>query len=69
MKVRACSLKIKTKLTNFQIHSPRKKKKSAQINKISNEREVTTNTTELQRTIRDCCEQLHTNKLEPTRNI
>ena len=40
-----------------------KKKKRAQINKIGNERAVTTNTTETQKTIRDHYDELHTNKL------
>ena len=34
----------------------KKKRERAQINKIKNEREVTTNTIEIQRIIRDCCE-------------
>ena len=53
----------KTKWTNFQLDSPRKKR-GAQINKIRNKREVTTDTTETQRIIRDCYEPVYTNKLD-----
>ena len=36
----------------------------AQINKIRNEKEVTTNTTEIPKIIRDYYEQLYTNKMD-----
>ena len=41
----------------------KKRRERIQINKIINEKgEVTTDTTEIQRTIRDCCKQLYTKK-------
>ena len=43
----------------------KKKRERAQINKIRNEkREVTTNTTEMQKIISDSCGQLSTNKMD-----
>ena len=36
----------------------------AQINKIRNEKEVTTDCTEIQRIIGDCYEQLYANKMD-----
>ena len=54
MKLRDGSLKRQTKLINLQQDASGKKRKWAQINKIRNEKgEVTTNTTEIQRIIRD----------------
>ena len=41
----------------------KKKRKQAQINKIRNEKEVTTDTTETQRIIRDYYKQLHANEM------
>ena len=42
----------------------KKKREMVQINKIRNERgEVTMDSTEIQRTIRDYCEQLYVNKM------
>ena len=35
-----------------------------QINKVRNEKEVTFDTTEIQRIIRDCGKQLYTNKID-----
>ena len=40
------------------------KKKKSQINKIRNEKEVTTDNAEIQRIIRDYYEQLHGNKMD-----
>ena len=43
----------------------KKKKEKNQINKIRNEnREITTDNTEIQRIIRDCYQQLYTNKMD-----
>ena len=40
------------------------KKEGTQINKIRNEKEVTTDTTETQRIIRDDCKQLYANNMD-----
>ena len=54
----------KIKLTNLQPDSSRTKEKN-QINKIRNEKgEVTTDNAEIQRIIRDYCEQLYENKTD-----
>ena len=42
----------------------KKKSMRVQINKIGNEKEVTTNTTEIQRIVRDYHEQLYANKMD-----
>ena len=43
----------------------RKKRERTQINKITNERgEITTNTTEMQKVVREYCEKLYANKLD-----
>ena len=42
----------------------KKKRKRAQINRIRNDREVTTNTTEIQRIIREYYKQFYTNKMD-----
>ena len=42
----------------------RKKRERAQINKIRNEKEVTMDTTEIQRIIRDYYKQLYANKMD-----
>ena len=42
----------------------KKKRGRTQINRIRNERDVTTDTTEIQRIIKDYYEQLHANKLD-----
>lgn len=59
MQLRAGSLRRTTELTNLQPNSLRKKER-AQINKIKNE--ITTNSTEVQRIIKDYYEQLYTSK-------
>ena len=61
MKLRAGSLKRYTKSIKLQPDSS--KKKRARINKIRNEKEVTTNTTEKQRIIKDYYDQLYHNKM------
>ena len=43
-------------------------KESAQINKIRNEKEVTTDSTEIQRITRDYYEQLYANKMDKEKN-
>ena len=47
----------------------KKKRERAQTNKIRNELEVTTNTTEIQRTIRDYCRELYTNKMDSLKEM
>ena len=42
----------------------KKKRERAQINKIRNEKEVTTDTGEIQRIIRHCYKQLYANKMD-----
>ena len=57
-------LKRLTKLINLQVDSSRKGKREPKINKIRNERGgITTDTTEIQRIIRDYYEQLYVNKI------
>ena len=65
MKQKAGSLKRSTKLINPQTRLLKKKRERTQINKIRNEKgEVTMDTTEIQRIIRDYCMQLYANKME-----
>ena len=45
-------------------HSSRKKRERAQINKIRNEKEVTTDVTEIQRLIRDYYKQVYACKMD-----
>ena len=42
----------------------KKKRERSQVNKIRNEKEVTTHVIEIERIIRDCYEQLYTNKMD-----
>ena len=63
MKLRADSLKRKTRLTYLQLDSLRKKR--AQINKVRNKRQkIMVDATEIQRITREYYEELHTKKLE-----
>ena len=52
----------KNEQTTNQVHQERMEK--TQINKIRNEKEVTTDNAEKQRNIRDYYEQLHANKMD-----
>ena len=62
--------KTEIKLISPQPDSPRKKRERIQTNRIRNEKgEVTTETTEIQRRIRDCYKQLHTKKNRQPRKM
>ena len=61
MKLRAGSLKRQTKMINLQPDPSRKKEGP---NKVRNSREVTINTIEVQRIIREYYEQLYANKMD-----
>ena len=54
----------KIKLINLQPESLRKKREGPQINKIRNEKEVTMDTTEIQRIIKEDYKQLCANKMD-----
>ena len=64
MKLKAGSLKRETGLINLQPDSSRKKRESTQISKTRNKKEVTTDSTEIPRIIRDYCEQLYVHKMD-----
>lgn len=57
MELKAVSLKRQTKLTNFYLDPRREKERGHK--QIRNKKEVTTDTIEMQRDIRDSCDQLH----------
>ena len=56
------------KIDKLLLTSPREKER-IQINKNRKERDVTTDTTEIQRIIRDYYEQLHANKLDSQEKV
>ena len=58
------SLKRSAQSINFQPDLSRKKREWVQINKIRNEKEVTIDTTEIQRIMRDYYKQLCANKMD-----
>ena len=47
----------------------KKKREKTQINRIRNEKEVTTNTAEIQRIMRDYYKQIYTNKIDNLEEI
>ena len=66
---KSCLLEKVNKIDKLLARLIKKIRESTQINKIRNEeREVSTSTTKLQRTIRDFYEQLYTNKNEQPRS-
>ena len=65
MKPKVGNLKRSTKLKKPLARLIKKKRERVQINKIRNEKgEVITDTAEIQRIMRDYCEQLYANKMD-----
>ena len=64
MKPKVGSLKRPTKIVQLLSRFITEKKGGAQINKIRNEKEVTPDTAEIQRIIKDYYNQLHANKMD-----
>ena len=64
-KINKTSLRRKTKFINHQPDSSRKKREKTQINRIRNEnREVTSDTAEIQGIMRDYYKQLYASKMD-----
>ena len=61
MKLKVCSLKI-NKIDKTLARLFKKRRERAHVNIIRNEKEITTETTEIQRTIRDNYKQLYANE-------
>ena len=64
MKLKVASLKISKKIDKTLARLIKKNRETIQSNKIRNEKEVTTDTTEIQRMMRDYYEQLCANKMD-----
>ena len=62
--IKASSLKRSTKSDNLLAKLIKKKRERAHINKIRNENEVTMDTTEIQRIIKDYNKQLYANIMD-----
>ena len=64
MKLKVASLKRSKKIDKTLARLIKKNRETIQSNKIRNEKEVTTDTTEIQRMMRDYYEQLCANKMD-----
>ena len=69
MKLKAGSLRRKTKLKNHQPDLSRKTGRRTQINRIRNKEEVTTDIAEIQRTMRAHYKQLYANKMDNLKDM